>query len=125
MNFDKIDDDNFLIYATKAYDANQAADIEEFNSDLRRFSSAKRLLLRLTRRESLNIRMLLNHIIILGNLFGVVAIPKLLFSYCPKNTHPHLRTILEYLGLMPDHITETNVNNYSISNSTLNILRGI
>jgi len=126
MNFDKITPDNFLIYATKNYDANQAADIEEFNTDLRRFSSIKRLLLRCAREpEKVNIRMLVNHIIIISNLFGIKATPKLLFFYCPKHTHPELRAILDFLSIMPSNLTESNLSDYEPCEGMINTLKDI
>jgi len=127
MKFDKITPDNFLIYATKKYDANQAADIEEFNTDLRRFSSIKRLLLRFARdKKSVNTRMLLNHIIIISNLFGNEATPKLLFFYCPVCTHSFLRSFLDFLYILPTHaIQETDSDTYPIDETTINILKGL
>lgn len=124
MNFETITKDNFLIYATKCYDSNQCADIDEFNLDLNKFCSIKRLLLRWNRNnDDINIRLLVNHIIVTVNLFSIKATPKLLFYYCPEETHPQLFTILDFLGIMPkDKFKQVDTSKLFKDNNMLYIL---
>ena len=123
MNFDKLNSDNFLIYATKMYDCHQCANINEFNSDLRRLGSAKRLMLRKARGDdNINMRMLLNHIIIISNLFGNRPAAKMLFFYCPKATHPQLKAILNFLNICPTELEEVDLGAIIQDEDTLKIL---
>ncbi|MDX8383288.1 MAG: hypothetical protein R8M45_04345 [Ghiorsea sp.] len=105
MKFDVIDTNNFLIYATKQYDASRCIDIAEFNQDLRRFDSIKRLIAKMQRGSSkVNIRLLLNHVTIVSNLFGVIAGAKLLFGYCDRTQSEYIATLLNFLNILPDSI---------------------
>jgi len=126
MKFDLITDKNFLIYATKKYDNPQCSSVDEFNEDLRRFSSVKRLLLRLARKdESVNIRMLLNHIIILDNIFGNVAAARMMFFYCEEHTHTYLKSFLLFLNILPDNIPEVNIKEIPINTEIINKLNAL
>lgn len=107
MDFGKITTENWLLFATKQYDNPQCHSTEEFNEDLRRFSSIKRLLLRLYRGDK-NVcnRMLLNHIITINNLFGTPGGARLLLVYCDKSTSGILLSFLKYLNSCPDNLPE-------------------
>ncbi len=124
MKFEKIDQENFLIYATKMYENPHCVSVDEFNEDLRRFSSVKRLLLRLTRNdEKVNIRMLLNHIMIISNVFGATAAVRLLYVYCPEETHTFLTSIFLFLNILPADIPEVNLPLIAINAPIINKLK--
>jgi len=104
MNFDVITSENFLIYATKAYNNPSCTTLEEFNDDLRLFVNIKRWLNKPT--KNTNIRILTNQFIIATNIFGVEAVPRLLFCYNEQKTHGKIKAILEYLNMLPESMTE-------------------
>ena len=79
MLFDYVDDQNFMVFAAKAYDNPSCIDILEFNDDLNRIKYIKRLLNKHLEKNDLKERLILNHIIILGNLFGPVPTCRILF----------------------------------------------
>jgi len=109
MDFEVITSDNFLIYATKAYNNPSCTTIEEFNDDLRLFVNIKRWLNKPT--KNTNVRTLMNQCIIATNIFGVIAVPRLLFCYNVPETHGKIKAILEYLNMMPQTLSEVDINN--------------
>ena len=75
----ELTEENFNIYAIKHYDNPTCMGMAEFNDDLKRFRYIKRLLNKYTTERNLKDKLLLNHIIILNNVFGPEASPKMLF----------------------------------------------
>jgi hypothetical protein len=112
---DKVDEFNFLLYAAKHYDNPQCYDTVEFYDDLKRFKYIKRLLNRYLEEGDLKERLILNHIIILNNVFGAHATTKMLFLKC-KGMESQLKSFLSFLGILPE-----KVENIGIENRTINI----
>jgi hypothetical protein len=109
MQSDPLNDDTFMLYAMKAYDNPMCKSINEFNEDLNRIKYIKRLLNRYDKRKILKERLILNHIIILNNVFGNEFCSRILFfKVCPK-LHPYLKSFLEYLDILPDSIPEVTL----------------
>jgi len=124
MEFRRITQDNFLIYATKMYDNPHCVSVDEFNDDLRRFSSIKRLLLRLTRNDDkVNLRMLLNHIMIITNVFGNFPAVRLLYVYCPEETYSFLTSIFAFLSILPKEIPEVDLSSIALNAPIINKLK--
>ena len=69
--FDELNEENFTLFAIKHYDNPQCTSTEEFYEDIRRFRYLKRLLKRYLNSGELRERLILNHLIVLSNLFGV------------------------------------------------------
>lgn len=113
----------FLSLAMKYYDNPQCVNVEEFTNDLNKFVYLKKLFFRALRKNDVNERLILNHIITLHNLFGIVT-PDLLFHKIDKEYWNILATFLLYLNLLPDHITDpkVNKNELTIDNNLLTIL---
>ena len=105
-------DENFLIYAAKCYDRPQILQME-FEDDLRRIKYTKRLLRKYRQTGEFKERLILNHIIILANVFGVEAATNMLFLKVDQEDYPLLKTILIYLNYLPTHLTVT-FNKYYI-----------
>lgn len=105
---ERLNESNFLLYAMKHYDNPQCQLIEEFEEDLKKFLYLKKLLARYSRDNELKERLILNHIIILYNLFNDAA-TNMLFYKIDEEYWPILVTFLTYLNRMPD-----TVPNYSI-----------
>jgi len=111
---DKLDESNFLLYAAKHYDNPQCYDTIEFYDDMKRFKYIKRLLNRYLEENDLKVRLILNHIIILNNVFGPFATTRMLFLKC-KGMEPQLKAFLVFLDLLP-----LRVENIGIDNKTIN-----
>lgn len=69
--FDDLSEDNFLLFAARNYYSPNCIDAEEFFNDLRRFNYLKRLINRYKEGGILSERLMLNHIIIIFNVFGI------------------------------------------------------
>jgi hypothetical protein len=101
---DKLDESNFLLYAAKHYDNPQCFDTIEFYEDLKRFKYIKRLLGKYHSDKGLKERLIINHIIVLNNLFGVEAATKMLFFKTEERFWSQLKTFLVFLNYMPEKV---------------------
>lgn len=109
MKFGPLNDDNFIMFAMQAYDNPLCKGIHEFNEDLTRVKYIKRLLNRYDKKKVLKERLILNHIILLNNVFGNEAASRILFfKVCPK-LYPYLKSFLEYLQILPAKIPEVDL----------------
>jgi len=107
---EKLDESNALLYAAKHYDNPQCHDTIEFYDDLKRFQYLKRLFNRYKETGELKERLVINHIIILYNVFGITPCTRLLFL--KLNEHLEiLKPILILLGTMPDKIENIGLSN--------------
>lgn len=103
-----INEQNFLLIAMHHYDNSQCTSIEEFEEDLRRFAYLKKLFGRYVENDDLKERLILNHIIVLYNLFGIVT-TELLFFKIDKQYWNILATFLVYLKHMPEEVPEFGI----------------
>jgi len=103
-----ITEDNFLLHAMHHYDNSQCTSIIEFEEDLKRFLYLKKLFYRYKTNNDLKERLILNHIIVLFNLFGDMT-SKMLFLKIDDDSWGALTTFLVYLERMPETIPEYNV----------------
>lgn len=110
-----ITDSNFLLLAMHHYDNSQCTSVAEFEEDLKRFGYLKKLFGRYNDNADLKERLILNHITVLHNLFGVVTL-ELLFFKIDKQYWDVLATFLVYLELMPVEVPEFKIK---LSNITL------
>ena len=101
--FDDLTDDNFMIYAMKCYNAPHCI-MSEFEGDIKRTKYLKRLFRRYKVTKSLKERLILNHIILLNNVFGPEATARILFYRIDERDYDILKTFLAYLNIMPDVI---------------------
>lgn len=97
----ELTEDNFMMYAIKNYDNPSCVGMDEFLDDLKRFKYIKRLLRKHNVGKELKERLILNHIIVLGNLFGVEATTKMLFFKLEEKFWPQVKTFLVFLNYMP------------------------
>jgi hypothetical protein len=93
-------DDNFLIYAMKSYDKPNCI-MSEFEEDLKRIKYVKRLIKRYRLSGDLKERLILNHLIILANVFGVEASVRMIFYRFDREDFDILKTFLMFLNYMP------------------------
>ena len=98
------------IFALRHYD-NRGASKEEFEDDLKRFKYLKRLFRKYDTSKEFKSRLIINHIIVLSNVFGVDAATTLLFFKIDRQHWALLKTILVYLHFMPEEdMTDIRVN---------------
>jgi len=100
--FEKITPANWMMFAMKHYDNPQADGEEEFQDDLKRFKYLKRLLKKYHEGGDLKERLILNHIIVLTNVFGVEASGTLLLFKIEREYWSELKTFMLYLNMIPE-----------------------
>ena len=100
MFFEDLNEKNFILYAMKHYENPQCVTKEDFDEDIKRFKYLKRLLKRYLRGGQLRIPLILNHLIILYNVFGDAATPLLFFKF-EREYWCMLKTLLLYLNKYP------------------------
>lgn len=118
MHSEKLDESNFLLYAAKYYDNPSCFDTLEFYEDLNRFKYIKRLFSRYEETGELKERLILNHIIILYNLFGVPATTRMLFLKL-KGYYHLLKPFLVFLEYCPDKIEKIGVEGANVHTSDI------
>lgn len=105
---EKLNENNFLLFAMNHYDNPQCHSLEEFDEDLKKFLYLKKLITRYKKDNDLKDRLILNHIIVLYNVFGANA-TRMLFYKVDKDYWDVLATFLLYLGHMPESIPEYGI----------------
>lgn len=105
--FDDLNDDNFLMYAVKAYNSPHCI-MSEFESDLKRTKYLKRLFRRYKVTKTLKERLILNHLILLYNVFGAEPATRILFFRIDEQDYDVLKTFLIYLNYMPERVKGIN-----------------
>ena len=102
--FENLNDDNFMMYAVKCYNSPHCI-MSEFESDIKRTKYLKRLFRRYKATSFLKERLILNHIILLNNVFGQEATARILFYKTDERDYDVLKTFLSYLNIMPEYVT--------------------
>lgn len=119
MMFENLNDDNFMMYAVKNYNSPHCI-MSEFEGDIKRTKYLKRLFRRYKVTKSLKERLIINHIILLNNVFGIEATARILFYRIDERDYDILKTFLTYLNLMPDAIYGINGKNIYSSDIPFN-----
>ena len=101
MNFNSLNAENFLFFAMKHYDNPQSVTYDDFQEDLMRFKYLKRLFGRYIKTGVLRNHLILNHLIVLFNVFGDATIPLLVYKL-EKQYWDILKTYLVYLNRYPE-----------------------
>lgn len=125
MDFLKLNDVNYILYAMKNYGNPQCASIEEFHEDLNRIKYLKRLFRKYKTTGVLRERLILNHIIIFYNIFGIEAATRLLFTRIEEDLHPYLKTFVVYLNNLPEKIPEYDLIKIPMDTRIITKLRKI
>lgn len=102
MDFKQLNRDNFMLYAIGSYTNPDCLGMNEFNEDLSKIKYVKRLLKKYRRSGKIRPILLLNHLVILGNVFGPTAAARMLFYKLERDIHPQLKTVLLYLNYIED-----------------------
>jgi hypothetical protein len=120
---ENLNDDNFIIYAMKAYDRPNCI-MSEFEEDLSRIKYVKRLIKRYKTTGELKERLILNHIIVLSNVFGIEPSARMLFFKIDKEDYDILKTFLLFLNFMPRHINGISGNHYNSADIGVDVFVG-
>ena len=125
MNSDDVLNDNtYMMYAMKHYDNPQCIGMDEFQEDLNRIKYIKRLFRKYKNNDILRERLILNHIIIFYNVFGVKAATRILFYKIEEEVHDLLKTFLVYLNYIPENgIPEVDLITIPLDQFVINKLR--
>jgi len=102
MIFNELNEDNFLLFAIKNYENPQAVTKEDFDRDLNHFKYIKRLLKRYKNTGQLKTHLLLNHFIILYNIFGEATTPMLFFKI-ENDLWSSMKSFIIFLGRFPEY----------------------
>jgi len=103
MLFDDLNSDNVTIYAVKAYDKPNCV-MSEFKDDMKRFNYLKRLFKRYRSLGEIRERLVINHLIVLCNVFTPEVATRLLFFKIDRIDYSHLKTFLTFLNVMPERV---------------------
>ena len=99
--FDELNEDNFMMYAMKCYAAPNCI-MSEFEGDIKRTKYLKRLFRRYKVTKTLKERLIINHIILLNNVFGPDVTARILFYRIDERDFDILKTFLLYLNILPE-----------------------
>ena len=102
-DFKKLTSENINMFAIKHYDNPSCVDEQEFLDDMKRFKYLKRLFRKFDTTKELKSRLIINHIIVLANVFGIDAATTLLFFKIDRQHWPLLKTFLVFLHYMPEN----------------------
>ena len=109
--FKEITKDTWLLYAKQNYDNPTFTKEQEFLDDLKRFKYLKRLFRRYTLTGEIKVRLIVNHIVVLQNVFGVEAACVLLLYKIDEQYWSILKTVLEHLDyLYPHELNEVEID---------------
>jgi len=124
LEYDDLNEKNFLLFAMQHYDNPQCVEVEEFNDDLRKIKYIKRLFNQYDLEGILKERLILNHIIVFFNVFQTRAATRILFFKIEEKFWPMLKTFLFYLRFMPEDKVES-INGKNILVTDIQMDQGI
>lgn len=101
--YENLNNDNFFIYAAKHYDNPQCHTTEEFVEDLRRIKYIKKLVTRYVETGELKERLILNHLIVLSNVYKADVLVRILMLKM-RNEFQYVKPFLVLLNLLPERV---------------------
>lgn len=102
MLFTELNEENFLLFAIKNYENPQAVTKEDFDRDLNHFKYIKRLFRRYKNTGVLKTHLLINHFVILYNIFGEATTPMLFFKI-DNDLWPYMKTFVVFFNRLPEY----------------------
>ena len=113
--FNELTEDNLFLYAAKHYDNPTFSDIDEFYEDIKRFKYIKRLVNRYLEQDDLAERLVLNHLIVVFNVFGIEASLNILQLKLDERHWPVIKPFLIFLRYIKnDDLTEVEMDKFVI-----------
>ena len=128
--FDDLNEKNYLHFAMKYYDNRQCTSVEEFNEDLNKIKYVKRLFNRFLETGELRTNLILNHLIVIYNVFENEAATRMLFFRVEKKFYSILKPFLIFLNRLPEKINgidgeDIQTNHIPLNETTIKELRKI
>jgi len=123
MRFDELNESNYLLFAIKFYDNPQAVTKDDFESDLKRIRYVKRLLKRYKNSGELKVHLILNHLIVLFNVFNDATVP-LLFYNLEEDLWPSIKSFLVFLNRIPEY-PKTLIDDIEVDQNCLAQLKAL
>lgn len=105
--FDNLGEDNIILYAIKCYDRPNCI-VSEFEEDFKRVSYIKRLFKKYRETGEIKERLVLNHVVLLQNVFGFVPATRILFVLIQEQDYEILKPFLLYTSAIPDVVLGIN-----------------
>ena len=121
MLFNELNDDNFILFAIKNYENPQAVTKEDFDRDLNHFKYIKRLLKRYKNTGVLKTHLLLNHFIILYNIWGEATTPMLFFKI-DQDLWSSMKAFIMFLNRFPEY-PQTHIHDIQVDIECLKELK--
>jgi hypothetical protein len=115
---------NWLLYAAKNYNNPACSDVKEFLEDLKRIKYVKKACTRYETTGELKERLILNHIVILNNVFGPQALPRILFLKMEKQMR-FIKPFMLLLNIWPDIIWHVGKDGLSYHTDAIPMDQGI
>ena len=100
---DDLNDENFMIFAIKAYNKPNCV-MSEFYEDLKRIKYVKRLFIKYHKNKEIKERFVINHLIVIYNVFGANSATRILFYKVDEKYYTILKTFLIFLNYMPKYV---------------------
>ena len=100
---DDLNDENFMIFAIKAYNKPNCV-MSEFYEDLKRIKYVKRLFIKYHKNKEIKERLVINHLIVIYNVFGANSATRILFYKVDEKYYTILKTFLIFLNYMPNYV---------------------
>tara|TARA_Y100000814_G_C12221741_1_gene365089 strand:- start:199 stop:567 length:369 start_codon:yes stop_codon:yes gene_type:complete len=119
--FNELTEKNLFLYAAKHYKNPKFSDIDDFYEDLKRFKYIKRLLNRYIESDELSERLILNHLIVVFNMFGIEAALEILNLKLEDKHWPVMKPFLVFLK----YITNEQYTGITMDPNVIEILRKI
>jgi len=119
----KLDSKNFLDYAIQNYENPECKNMEEFFEDVNRVKYVKRLFSRYDQDGDLKSRLIVNHLIIFNNVFGLIPSSRILFYKVDEKYYSLLKSCLFFVERLPTNIPEVNLSEIPLNHIVLNTLR--
>lgn len=123
MIFNELNDDNFLLFAIKHYENPQAVTKDDFRKDLNHFKYIKRLIKKYQKTGELKTHLLINHFIILYNIFGEATTPMLFFKI-DREMWMQVKTAIVFLNRLPEY-PKTYIHDIPVDLNCLKQLQSI
>lgn len=101
MQFNELNESNFLLFAIKNYENPQALTKDDFDKDLNHFKYIKRLLKKYQKTGDLKVHLILNHFVILYNIFGEATTP-MLFYKIDFEMWSSVKAFIVFLNRLPE-----------------------
>ena len=121
MLFNELNDDNFILFAIRNYENPQAVTKEDFDKDLNHFKYIKRLLKRYKNTGVLKTHLLLNHFIILYNIWGEATTPMLFFKI-DEELWSSMKAFIMFLNRFPEY-PKTHIHDIQVDIECLKELK--